>query len=181
MGEEGKDRQVQRTRKAILDAFGLLFFANGYDGVDVKDVASRANVGRSTFYRHFRSKEDLLVQSLEPLFAHLADCCVSEDQPPGLTFIVQHFWDNRRLARAVFTGRSMAFVVRSLEKAIEQRLATQPAYESRLPAPLIAAHLAAGHMAMLDGWLRGRGTCLPTEFSCVLHRTSRSVVRAAMS
>jgi AcrR family transcriptional regulator len=158
-----------------------LFFAHGYEGVDVRQVADRANIGRSTFYRHFRSKEDLLVQSLEPLFRQIAQASISDEQPEHLQFVCEHFWENRRLARAVFTGRSMILVVRALAGAIESRLADLPAkYRKAFPIPLIASQLASAQMAMLDEWLRGRGSCSPSEIARALHRSGRAVVQALL-
>lgn len=176
------DRRVERTRGAILDSFAALFFANGFDSVDVQQVAANANVGRSTFYRHFRSKDDLLVQSLSPFFAEMADACVNDGKPEGLALVLAHFWENRRLARAVFTGRSMTLVVRSLANMIERRLAELPApARSQFPVSLVAAQLAAGNMTMIDEWLRGRGSSTSEQMTDVLHAGSRALVRETLT
>jgi len=175
------DRRIERTRSAIVDAFGALFFDHGYERIDVQEVARRANVGRSTFYRHFRGKEDLLVQSLAPLFCYLADACISDDEQPQLRLVCGHFWENRRRAPAVFSGRSMNLVVRALARAIEARLASLPQpVQRRFPIKLLAGQLAAGQMALLDEWLRGRGSSSPAELSNALHRSSRAIVRAML-
>lgn len=57
------DRRVRRTRATLHRALIELMIERGYDRVTVQDVLNRADVGRSTFYAHFHSKDDLLVVS----------------------------------------------------------------------------------------------------------------------
>lgn len=181
MAHNGPDRRIERSRAAILEAFRALFFEQGYDVVDIRDVASRANVGRSTLYKHFRNKEDLLIQSLRPLLVQLAGACVSDCEPEGLSYVPEHFWENRRFARVVFSGRSLALILLTLTEVIEQRLAAMPkAASCVLPVRLVAAQLAASQMALLDEWLRGRGTASPLQITSALHRSSRALVRELM-
>ncbi|HEX2715581.1 MAG TPA: helix-turn-helix domain-containing protein, partial [Candidatus Acidoferrales bacterium] len=63
---EGKrpDRRVRRTRQLLHDALRSLSVQKGYDHVTVQDVIDRANVGRTTFYAHFRDKDDLLMSGV---------------------------------------------------------------------------------------------------------------------
>nr|WP_295662118.1 TetR/AcrR family transcriptional regulator [Polymorphobacter sp.] len=181
MNQDSADRRIERSRRAILEAFRSLFFERGYGGVDVCEVAARANVGRSTLYKHFRNKEDLLVQSLRPFLALLTDACISDRQPDGLSYIPEHFWEKRRFARAVFSGRSMSLIVATLAEAIEQRLTVMPgAGPSLLPVRLVAAQLAASQMTLLDEWLRGRGAATTAQITVALHRSSRALVRELM-
>jgi AcrR family transcriptional regulator len=61
------DRRVRRTRELLRGALISLILEKGYQRVTVQDIIDRADVGRSTFYAHFRDKEDLLVYGLEEL------------------------------------------------------------------------------------------------------------------
>ena len=59
-----QDRRIQRTRSALLQAFvSLLLEPRRYDQIKVGDIVERANVGRSTFYEHFRNKDAAAVYS----------------------------------------------------------------------------------------------------------------------
>ena len=53
-------RRQARTRAAIVAAAIELFSENGYDSVTVNDIAARADVGRTTFFRYFKDKSDVL-------------------------------------------------------------------------------------------------------------------------
>ena len=56
---------VQRQRRQrILDAAVVLAAEGGYDAVQMREVALRADVALGTLYRYFASKEHLLVSAL---------------------------------------------------------------------------------------------------------------------
>src|ERR1700741_782405 len=56
-----QDRRVRRTRAALRDAFLALVSEKGYEKITIQDILDRADVGRSTFYVHYRAKEALLI------------------------------------------------------------------------------------------------------------------------
>lgn len=58
------DRRILRTRGLLHEALTALVHEKGYDAVSVRDILERANVGRSTFYMHFGSKDELLVSAI---------------------------------------------------------------------------------------------------------------------
>ncbi len=142
----GGDRRVQRTQAALRIAFNQLLLSRGYDAISAADIAARADVGRSTFYEHFPSKEAMLAQSLGAVLEPLADACVRST--PGVTSVIEHFWQNRKLARALMTGRARAIMTRMLAQLIEARMtagaARSTADNPGLPPPLTAALLAHG-------------------------------------
>ena len=71
--KHGVDRRVVRTRATLRQALHPLILKKGYEAVTIKDICDAANVGRSTFYAHFKSKDDLMRSHLEPLHKLLVD------------------------------------------------------------------------------------------------------------
>ncbi|MGH9856414.1 MAG: TetR/AcrR family transcriptional regulator, partial [Acidobacteriota bacterium] len=61
------DRRVQRTRELLRDALTSAVLEKGYEATTVQDILDRANLGRSTFYAHYRDKDELLVSGFEHL------------------------------------------------------------------------------------------------------------------
>jgi len=59
------DQRARRTRERLGSAFVALIHEKPIEDVTVQDVLNRAAVGRSTFYLHFRDKNDLLLSQLE--------------------------------------------------------------------------------------------------------------------
>jgi AcrR family transcriptional regulator len=59
----GRPRSAQ-AHKAIIDATLELLAEEGYQGLSIEEVAARAGVGKSTIYRRWPSKEELVVEAL---------------------------------------------------------------------------------------------------------------------
>ncbi len=67
------DRRIARTRKALSDALIRLSLEKGYDNFTIRDLTERADVGYATFYRHYKSKDELLYHSLRGLYQKVED------------------------------------------------------------------------------------------------------------
>ena len=52
------DRRVQRTRELLQKALIALISERRYDAITIQDIVDRANVGRTTFYLHYSSKDE---------------------------------------------------------------------------------------------------------------------------
>ena len=65
------DRRQKKSRKAILGAFRKLLGQKSYAHITVKEIIDEADVGRSTFYAHFPTKDDLLFALSEEIFSHV--------------------------------------------------------------------------------------------------------------
>lgn len=57
-----RERKKQKTRWAIRDHALRLFAAQGYDATTVDQIAAAAEISPSTFFRYFKTKEDLIVE-----------------------------------------------------------------------------------------------------------------------
>jgi AcrR family transcriptional regulator len=65
------DRRVSRTRNALREALLSLIEEQDYSTITVEEITARANIGRTTFYLHYRDKEDLLLEELADLMQEL--------------------------------------------------------------------------------------------------------------
>lgn len=65
--KRSKDRRVLKTEALLRDALAVLIREKPYDDIVVKEILDRANVGRSTFYTHFRDKDELLLSGIQEM------------------------------------------------------------------------------------------------------------------
>ncbi|MGH3588668.1 MAG: TetR/AcrR family transcriptional regulator, partial [Pseudonocardia sp.] len=101
---------MRRTRALLHRALIDLIVAKGYGRVTVQDILDHADVGRSTFYSHYNSKDDLLVESgSDHLRAMIADAPAGPGDPAAVDddpllpalLIFQLAAANRRLYQAL--------------------------------------------------------------------------------
>jgi AcrR family transcriptional regulator len=175
---ETRDRRAQRTRAALLGAFNQLFLGRRAREIKAADLIAEAGVGRSTFYDHYSSADDVLLAALRQPFAHLADAAAGQGDAAATLWLVEHFWDNRQRGRDLFDNVQMRDRVnRLLAGMIAERLAAAPL---RLPAELAAAQLAEAALAPLRGWIRGEAPAKPAAMAETLIRTG-TALRAALA
>ena len=67
------DRRQRKTREAIFHAFTDLLSQKDFTQITVGEIISKADIGRATFYSHFKTKDFLLKELCEELFCHLFD------------------------------------------------------------------------------------------------------------
>jgi AcrR family transcriptional regulator len=147
-----RDRRIERTRSALLAAFNDLVLTKGYAALTVDGVAHRADVGRSTFYMHFRSLEDLLQHSLERPSSSLAALVRGDVAAEKLVPQLEHFREQRRLNRIFLDTPVRDIWIKCLARLIERELAPRR-LKPPLPLPMIAAHIAQSQIALVAAWI----------------------------
>ena len=61
-------KRQSRTRQRILDESAHLFIAKGFENVSVEDIIDAAEIARSSFYRFFSNREQVLANIIRPVF-----------------------------------------------------------------------------------------------------------------
>src|SRR4051794_675034 len=175
--KSGEDSRVKRTRAALIGAFDHLLLSRRRTPIRVAEIVAEAEVGRSTFYEHYRGADDIHLAALERPFAILADAAAGDGDEIGLAALLAHFWENRQRARESFMGRMHDKVTRLLAGMVEQRLG-EP--ELAIPRRLAALQLAEAALAPLRGWVTAEAPCTPQALAASLCRSGRAL-RAALA
>ena len=157
------DRRTQRTQQALLDALIDLLKVKHYDGVSVKDIIAKANVGRSTFYAHYQTKGDLLKGGFERVLDMLLEQIVFDETDRKLTLdtapLFRHAQGHAELYRTLAWGSGFALITTqghaSLGAKILRRLSPfLPAKgQTAVPLSVLSYSLAGSLLILLKWWL----------------------------
>jgi AcrR family transcriptional regulator len=158
-------------RRDLVAAAVELFHARGYDDTTIDDIAAAAGVGRRTFFRYFRSKEDAISPDHESALARIADVFeAAHPTEPVVTLVLRAgetvfdlYTDDPALSVRRFALTHRIPALRDRESAsvdhyrrlftrhLRQRLAEQP--DGELRAAVIGAAVVAAHNVALRTWL----------------------------
>jgi AcrR family transcriptional regulator len=159
------DRRVRRTRRALIDAFLCLVEEKGYEKTTVQDILDRADVGRSTFYAHYRDKEAVLLASFDDMQKDLrseidarAPAGQSLDIALPAMLVFGHVYNHKRVVRALCGKQAGNTVMQYLHGLIGELLAEnlgpQPGPNgSDVPAEVVAEFYAAAALGLLTWWI----------------------------
>jgi AcrR family transcriptional regulator len=139
-----------------MSGFVQMVLTHGYEATSVGDIIRIANVGRSTFYLHYRGKEALLTESLERPCSGLAACAGGDATPGMLIPLLDHFRAQRSLNRALFENPARRLWVKRLAVSIERKVARESRAgrgRPRIPRPLLAITIAEMQLALIVHWL----------------------------
>jgi AcrR family transcriptional regulator len=144
-------------------------------------ISRLAPAGRSTLYEHFAGKDALLAASIAVPFSVLADTLRPGHDVSRLARLLEHFWDNRPLARALFVGpirrKTIAVLVGLIEKQLTGRgLSRRGALI--MPMRLAAVQLAEILLAPVVAWLLGESRCTPAVLAAALDRVAAAALAA---
>ena len=89
------DRRQRKTRDAVFSAFTKLLKSEKYSKITVQEIIDTADIGRTTFYAHFETKDDLLSSLCNEIFDHV----FSDDLKKEKT----HDFSDHRDTRALVT------------------------------------------------------------------------------
>jgi AcrR family transcriptional regulator len=178
------DRRATRTRQALMSAFVNEIMLRGYDEVSVEDIVRRADVGRSTFYLHYKSKGDLLRESIarpSAILCHIVGGDVTVDM---LVPQLAHFHQQRTRGASFFREPIRRIWVKRLAEMMEPRLAKVVRHaraRGLLPSAMAALQLAEAQIALISNWILERPELDPNVVAEALiaatHGAMRSLLR----
>src|SRR5438552_11265376 len=149
------DARVARTRDVLGDAIIALMQEKPFEEINVQRVLDRADVARSTFYTHYRDKDDLFLSDAEEFFEIMATSVSRDDKDSNRIAPVREFFshvaDMREFSRAVITSGKAHDLIGlcrgHFARAINERLATMPRARGIAPTRrAVKAQAIAGAM-----------------------------------
>ena len=174
------DVRVRRTHERLGSALVALIQEKSIDDVTVQEVLDRASVGRSTFYLHFRDKNDLLLSQLEKFLETMSTALSVRKEKSHRVVPVEemfaHIGGQNKIYRALAdSGRLNDFFDLAqgyFARGIEQRL-VESGRLAKLPQRELGARayaLAGSLLSLLRWWLDRGGKESPQAMDELFHR-----------
>ena len=174
------DERARRTRDRLGNAFVALIHEKPIDNVTVQDVLNRAKVGRSTFYLHFRDKNDLLLGQLE-VFLETMSTLLSVHKETShrvapVAEMFDHIKNQEKLYRILadagrlndFFDLAEGYFSRGIENRLKESKRLPKIPQSELAARAFA--LAGSLLSLLRWWLDHGAKEPPGEMDELFHR-----------
>jgi AcrR family transcriptional regulator len=191
------DRRVQRTKQALRKALLELIKEKGYDSISVEEITQRANLGRATFYLHYKDKEDLLVDEFSELANERArslsgipfsawlpdfenpDQGLENKASPPFLLVFQHIADNAELYRILLKSEKSDRILERIRKIVAQSIYEfmQTKVENdpipilfEVPIDLLAAYFSGALLSCVDWWMEQGETYSTEEMTRMFQR-----------
>ncbi len=192
MTQKSADLRVRRTRKMLQQALIDLTSEKGFAHVTVQDITERAMVNRSTFYRHYLDKYDLLQQYIEELYALMdaravpadspGSAAPAEDEPPaGLVPILEQVQQHADFFRGLLSEKGDArFCAQSFRKFLEKRFSkieleeAKQTHSKRPPLDMSMSYVVQAGMGAIVWWLENDRPSSPEQVALWLNQLSRA-------
>jgi AcrR family transcriptional regulator len=181
------DKCVRRTRERLGDALVELIKNKPFDAISVQEVLTRAQVSRSTFYTHYRGKNDLLLSDAEDFFEGFATMLSrrndSSKRIAPVRELCAHLGEWRPFCAALVSADRMHDVMElgqdHFAVGIKQRLDQLPGAHE-IPAKqrsVVANALAGALFALLWWWIRHNLPESPARMDDLYHRLAWNGLR----
>ena len=191
------DRRVQRTRQALRNVLLELIQEKEYDSISVEEITQQANLGRATFYLHYKDKEDLLVDEFNEIvnerariiseipFAKWLPDLETADQTnefnpaPPMLMAFQHVANHADLYRILLKNEKSDRILERIRKIIAQSITEFMKTKAKndpipilfeVPTDLLAAYFSGALLSCVDWWLEQQQPYSPEEMTRMFQR-----------
>lgn len=194
MKADKPDRRIIKTRQSLLIALSDLMQEKKYSNITIQEIIDRANVGRSTFYAHFETKDELLGSCIENIFEmlnqHITGCV--EQVGNGTRFIpvaelFEHIKENSRLIKGLMSAENSDMILYKIKsywnKKIENYLNTllPNSKETRVPLDILTNHITCTIIELLKWWMNCNTPYTPQQMEQYFQELITPCIHSAIS
>jgi AcrR family transcriptional regulator len=164
----------------LLQALMELTVERGYAGITVRDITERAMVNRSTFYRHYLDKDDLLEKYMDEVFAQVAIPVEPASQPAepdpdgvpiGLLRLIEHLQTHSDFYRVMLSEKGDPAFTERFRKNSEKRYRYLISLWGKQPGPddppveLRLSYVSHAGLGAFWWWLDNDQPCTPEQLA----------------
>ena len=165
-------RRIRKTKTAIFNALHELMQEKRYANISIQNIIDRAYIGRTTFYSHYATKDELL----ESYISHIFDMLIVEPQSEAETLdalipiepIFNHLQGHNRFLKNILHTDSGEMLFQRAEVYWRKKLQTymeNVESESKLPVDLRIHNIIASAIGLIKWWSKNDVPYSPQEMS----------------
>ncbi len=178
------DRRQQKTRAAIFAAFSKLLGSKRYGQITVQDIIDEANIGRSTFYAHFDTKDELLHAMCAQIFDHVFSRVLDPEQTHDfssendtfshkLTHLLYHLKERKADILRLLNGESADLFLRYFMRGLTQLFSGYEPLQAPVPKDYWLHHHVTGFAQAVQWWAGKDMQYTPEEMVAFYHALTR--------
>jgi AcrR family transcriptional regulator len=185
------DRRVARTRRTLHEALIRLIMRKGYDALTVQEIIDEADVGRATFYAHYRGKDDLLRGGFERLRGELKAARLEarrskKGRPlPFSLAMFEHACAYRDVYRAMLGGQGSIIAINEIRRVLTELVKEDLAEvgdDVAVPRELMLQFVVGTFLTALTWCLEKRPKLQPSQIDDLFrHLVTRGIGRAIVA
>ena len=171
------DRRQQKTRAAIFQAFNNLLEVKHFNKITVQEILDGANIGRSTFYSHFETKDALLKEMCTEIFDHIFSHELHSEMTHDfsssdhglqekITHLLYHLKDNEGNVLGVLSGESGELFMRYFKEYLVTMFEQYPeCIREDVPRKFALNHLVGSLAEAVKWWIGNRMEMSPEKLA----------------
>lgn len=172
------DPRVRRTRRLLREALVSLMLEKDYASISIKEITERSEVAYITFFRHFESLDQLLMEVLDEGLAELMvhiETLAKRSETAALEtegiLIFEYVKQRADLFRILFKSQSVTRVrkkvVQNIAVIFQKSCAPLARSNNQVTIAITSNHIATSLLALIEWWLDNKMTPTPAEMGTV--------------
>jgi AcrR family transcriptional regulator len=154
-----EDRRVVRTRKLLKQALIDLIDEKPYEGITIRDITDRADIGYANFFRHYDGRDELMLEIFSEIVAELESLPVKHgesyfEQEGYLLF--EQISKNHSLYSSILNSQTFTRKLgEQIKNVIQIHLDdhAQQIASPAIPIEIAAQHMVSSLLGLIDWWL----------------------------
>ena len=158
------DRRQRKTREAIYRAFTALLKEESYSKITVQQIIDRADIGRTTFYTHFETKDALLQSFCADIFDHVFsndlgkekthDFSHEHDTKAKVTHILYHLQEHIDYLSGILSGESDTVFMGFMKERLTELFAPSIPRDTAVPYDFILNRRVCDFSETIRWWTK---------------------------
>lgn len=169
------DRRIAKTRRAIFAAFDALIVKTDYAKISVQNIIDEADIGRSTFYEHFETKDELLRAKCKELFEHIfvpsgteATHALSRNSTfkEKIMHILYHLLDDKKVIKGILASEGRQIFLQYFRSYLAVAVEREKILLPDVPDEFLKNHITGSFIEMVSWWADRDFKESPEDMTC---------------